>query len=43
MTMTFAFTPWEQGFVFERHDNVTLIWPLTREAANWLHLIVEAL
>ena len=40
---TFAFTPWEQGFVFESHDNVILVWPLTREAANWLHLIVEAL
>ncbi len=43
MNMTFAFTPWEQGFVFESHDNVILVWPLTREAANWLHLIVEAL
>ena len=43
MNMTFAFTPWEQGFVFESHDNVILVWPLTREATNWLHLIVEAL
>jgi len=24
-------------FVFENHDTVFLVWPLTREAADWLH------
>ena len=42
---TFAF--WPQGFWFDFEfddpTNVILVWPLIPEAANWLHLIVEAL
>ena len=38
---TFLFSP--QGFVFQKRGDMILVWPLTCEAANWLHLTTEAL